>query len=111
MNEIKYRKHIKDNTIRLDASHTGGGNEINVEELIGIEGAKMTAYQNYLGGGMLGAIGSDINFIPKTKKQTKIVEEITEILKRYFHNITNDNDDEWADETFEQNQSKPKSAY
>jgi len=107
----KHKKYIEDNTIRLDASRRGGGIEIDVSEFIGIEGVKMTAYQNYLGGGMLGAIGSDVNLMPSTKKEISKIEEMQESLKRYFHNITNDNEDEWTDETFEQNQLKPISAY
>ena len=49
---------IKDNVLRERLSSRGGGVEIDLTYL-GYKGEKMTAYQNYLGGGMLGAIGND----------------------------------------------------
>ena len=49
---------IKDNVLREQLSSRGGGVEIDLTQF-GYEGEKMTAYQNYLGGGMLGAIGND----------------------------------------------------
>jgi hypothetical protein len=75
----------------------------------------MTAYQNYLGGGMLGKVCSDntIDAYKKTvtdKKRVKL-EEIEDDLKRYFHSLTNHEDDEWENQTFEQNQNMPTSAY
>lgn len=104
--------NIEDNIIRIDASRRGGGIEIDVSELFG-EGCKMSAYQNYLGGGLLGSIQSDINFTP-TKKQGKKVIELAEELKRYFHKITNEEAseyDEWNKMSYEKNQSMPSSGY
>jgi hypothetical protein len=104
--------NIEDNIIRLDAGSRGGGIEIDVSELFG-EGCKMSAYQNYLGGGLLGAIQSDINFTP-SEEQKKVVLEISEELKRYFHDITNEyaaGCDEWNGMSYEQNQSMPTSGY
>ena len=49
---------IKDNVLREQLSSRGGGVEIDLT-YFGYEGEKMTAYQNYLGGGMLSAIGND----------------------------------------------------
>lgn len=103
---------IEDNIIRIDASRRGGGIEIDVSELFG-EGCKMTAYQNYLGGGLLGAIQSDINFMP-SEEQKKDVLKLSEELKRYFHDITNEEAseyDEWNDMSYEKNQSMPSSGY
>ncbi len=104
--------NIEENTLRLDASSRGGGIEIDVSELFG-EGCRMSAYQNYLGGGLLGAIQSDINFTP-SEKQKKDVLKLSEELKRYFHDITNEyaaECDEWNGMSYEQNQSMPTSAY
>ena len=104
--------NIENNIIRLDASRRGGGIEIDVSELFG-EGCKMTAYQNYLGGGLLGSVQSDINFIP-SEEQKKDVLKLSEELKRYFHDITNEyasEYDEWNGMSYEKNQSMPTSAY
>ena len=104
--------NIEDNIIRIDASRRGGGIEIDVSELFG-EGCKMTAYQNYLGGGLLGAIQSDINFMP-SEEQKENVLKLSEKLKRYFHDITNEEAseyDEWNEMSYEKNQSMPSSGY
>ena len=104
--------NIEDNIIRIDASRRGGGIEIDVSELFG-EGCKMSAYQNYLGGGLLGAIQSDINFVP-SEEQKENVLKLSEKLKRYFHDITNEEAseyDEWNDMSYEKNQSMPSSGY
>jgi hypothetical protein len=45
-------------TIRSRISTRGGGIEIDLTTL-GYPGERMTAYQNYLGGGMLGRVCSD----------------------------------------------------
>ena len=104
--------NIEDNIIRIDASRRGGGIEIDASELFG-EGCKMTAYQNYLGGGLLGAIQYDINFTP-SEEQKKDVLKLSEELKRYFHDITNEEAseyDEWNGMSYEQNQNMPSSGY
>ncbi len=97
-------------TLRLQASHRGGGIEIDLSDFgKKYEGQKMTAYQNYLGGGMLGRINNDctIRDWQNDKKLTAIAEQ----LAKYFHNITNHEDDEREAATFEQNQNRPSSAY
>ena len=99
---------IEDTTLRIQASHRGGGVEIDLTEW-GYPGEKMTAYQNYLGGGMLGRIGNDCTIDNWGGDDTLV--EISDNLARYFHNITNHEDDEWESATFEQNQNRPTSAY
>jgi hypothetical protein len=97
-------------TLRLQASHRGGGIEIDLSSLgKKYEGQKMTAHQNYLGGGMLGRINNDCSM--RDWKSDKKLIAISEQLAKYFHNITNHEDDEWESATFEQNQSRPSSAY
>ena len=79
-------------TLRLEASSRGGGIEINLDTL-GFPGEKMTAYQNYLGGGMLGSIQNSDTL----RRQTLTVDDdvaekldaIGEALSRYFHSLTN----------------------
>lgn len=107
-----YKKFIEDNTIRLDASGRGGGIEIDISNYLKIDDAKMSAYQNYLGGGMLGAVQSDCNLDVESlseTKQTKIYK-LADELKKYFFDLTN-HDDEWEHQSFIQNQSMPSSAY
>ena len=104
--------NIEDNIIRLDASSRGGGIEIDVSGVFG-EGCKMSAYQNYLGGGLLGAVQCDINFMP-SEKQEEDVLKLSDELKRYFHDITNEEAsecDEWNGMSYEQNQNMPTSGY
>ena len=69
----------------------------------------MTAYQNYLGGGMLGRVASDCN-IENWKENDELVEIAYE-LRQYFHNVTNPDDSAWESLSFEQNQKLPISAY
>ena len=116
---MKHTQYIEENTIRCEASYRGGGIEINLsgllpnfEEKYGEE-PLMTAYQNYLGGGMLGKINGDTNFDKSllSKKDQKIVDAIQEELKQYFHDLTNHEDDEWENQSYEQNQNMPTSAY
>ena len=105
-----YAQYIEDHTLRIDASGRGGGIEIDCNPLFKIEGAKMSAYQNYLGGGMLGAIQANANFEPRRSDTAKF-ERVAIELKRYFHNLTNHEGDEWEEQSFEQNQNMLVSAY
>lgn len=112
----KQRAYIEEHTLRCEASYRGGGIEISLDDLLktGDDGYCMTAYQNYLGGGLLGKICHSYNFdlekLSKTRQQKVIA--ITEALKRYFHSLTNHEGDEWEEESYEHNQlTKPASAY
>ena len=101
-------------TLRLEVTSRGGGVEIDLSTL-GFEGEKMSAYQNYLGGGMLGAVCVNDTL----RRQTLIVEEsiavkldaIGEQLKRYYHSLTNPEEGEWEHTTYEINQGLPESAF
>ena len=94
--------------LRESISPRGGGVEISLDNF-GYPGEKMTAYQNYLGGGMLGSIGNDCTIESWTldKKLLKIADR----LARYYHEQTRHDWDEWEDASFEQNQLRPSSAY
>ena len=119
MGKLNYRTYIDDNTIRLEASGRGGGIEINLSDLLKINRDTddndylMSAYQNYLGGGMLGRICNSYNFeIDKLSKARQVkVAKMAEVLKRYFHDLTNHEGDEWEEQTYSQNQNMPVSAY
>lgn len=112
MKKLNYLEYIENNTLRCEAGYRGGGIEIDVSELFG-DDCKMSAYQNYLGGGMLGSIQSNCNFdieslsVAKQKQCNELAEE----LKRYFHGLTNHEGDEWEETTYDQCQSRPESAY
>jgi len=102
-------------TLRLEVSSRGGGIEIDLTRF-GFSGQKMAAYQNYLGGGMLGKVSANDtirsqSFYQLTDKQETKLNKIGERLKRYFHDLTNPEDQEWESQSFEQNQNLPSSAY
>jgi hypothetical protein len=101
-------------TLRAEYGSRGGGIEIDLTPF-GIDGEKMTAYQNYLGGGMLGRIDSSNTINAKHKfVELSLQQQIDAIaleLKKYFHSLTNHSDDEWEDATFEENQKRMSSAY
>jgi hypothetical protein len=109
---------IEKNTTKLDYSSRGGGIEITLEDL-GYPDMKMTAFQNYLGGGMLGSISSDCGALGEDGRMYRfhgwqddpVLVEISEKLQRYFHGLTNPDDDEWASDTFEGVQNRAYSAY
>jgi len=92
--------------IRHQISRRGGGVEISLERW-NIEG-KMTAYQNYLGGGLLGRVCSDCN-VPNWQNNKKLLN-ISEALKQWFHNQTNP-DGEWEGMSYDKNQNMPVSGY
>ena len=79
-------KKIENTTLRIQASHRGGGVEIDLTEW-GYPGEKMTAYQNYLGGGMLGSIGNDSTI--RNWRSDSDLSDIANKLARYFHSLTN----------------------
>ena len=99
--------------LRQELSHRGGGIEIDLTPF-GFGGEKMTAYQNYLGGGMLGKICNDCTI--DNWENICIVGgyellDIAEELRKYMHELTNPDEDEWETLSFEQNQELPSSAY
>ena len=101
-------------TLRSRLTDRGGGIEIDLTTL-GFKGEKMSAYQNYLGGGMLGRVSSNDTLQaykkPITEKQKAKLDAIAEQLKQYFHSLTNPSDETWEHRTYEQNQRMAVSAY
>jgi hypothetical protein len=77
---------------RLEVSSRGGGIEIDLTRF-GLKGERMSAYQNYMGGGMLGRICANdtIRAYNKhcTTKQSEKLDKIAERLKQYYHLLTN----------------------
>lgn len=118
MTTIDFTEYFEAHTIRLELSHRGGGIEIDAGDYLGDDyPLNMTAYQNYLGGGMTGSvqgcIEGHLRDYPKSI-QTKALE-LNEKLKHYFYCLSNDevaNWDEWAaSDSYEAQQARPGSAY
>ena len=110
MKEINFEAIV----LRQEISSRGGGIEIDLTTL-GFKDEKMSAYCNYLGGGMLGRICENNTIqaydkVISTKKQLKL-EQIGEALKKYFHSLVNPGEDEWESMSYEQNQEMSVSAY
>lgn len=94
-------------TLRKEVSSRGGGIEISLDTL-GFKGVRMTAYQNYLGDGMLGKVCSDCSL--RDWRQSDKLLEIARQLREYFFNLTNP-DTEWERQSFDVNRNMPVSAY
>jgi hypothetical protein len=109
MNNINFEEI----TLREQISSRGGGIEIDLTTL-GFKGEKMAAYQNYLGGGMLGCICVNDTIRRATlttdEESAKKLDGIGEQLMRYFHELTNP-EDEWTQCSFEDLEQRPTSAY
>jgi len=109
---------ISENVISDDASYRGGTLKIDVSSIFpNVEDAVMGAYQNYLGGGMRGAVIGASMFEPDelSEKDKVIFFELKEKIKRFFHALTSDEEiemnDEWNKMDYEKNQAMPVSAY
>ena len=77
--------NIEDHILRTDVSTRGGGVEISLNQF-GFIDERMTAYQNYLGDGMLGRVANDCT-INGWKDNPKLVE-VAEELRKYFFCLT-----------------------
>ena len=93
--------------LRQQITTRGGGIEIDLTPF-GYKYMKMTAYQNYLGGGILGSIANDCT-LKDWEDDPKLVD-IAKHLSMYFYKLTN-TDDEYEGMSFEDRQSLPTSAY
>jgi len=110
--------NFKEITLRIEASTRGGGIEIDLTTL-GFRGEKMSAYQNYLGGGMLGRVCSndtirhtgDVKNYLMYSSEADALDNIADQLRKYFHDITNPCEDMWENQSYEQNQNNIESAY
>jgi len=105
------RIELSELVLRQELSSRGGGVEIDLSRF-GFKGQKMSAYQNYLGGGMLGKIATNntINAfdLPCTEKQQAKLDKIALRLKKYFFTLQYE---EFDQEQFDSNQKRAVSAY
>lgn len=104
---------FEDHILRQKITTRGGGIEIDLTAY-GFPGEKMAAYQNYLGGGVLGKVSVNDtvrarNVFVEESMASKL-DEIGEALKQYFHALTNP-EDGWESQSYEQNQNMPVSGY
>ncbi len=104
-----YPIHFESITLILKESSRGGGVQISLATFGFPEDAKMAAYQNYLGGGMLGRVGihCDIRDWPDNPALVAIADQ----LRRYYHGLTVQDDDEYVPSSYEFNQKLPSAAY
>lgn len=111
---MKKNINFEDITLRCEVSTRGGGIEISLDTL-GFPGEKMAAYQNYLGGGLLGRVCCNDTVDRKqiTDQKAKKLEAISEQLKKYYFSLTNPDKETspWEHQTYLKNQSMPKSGY
>jgi hypothetical protein len=114
---------IEEHTIDCDISYRGGSLKVDVSDLFetGDEPAVMGAYQNYLGGGIAGAIqtGRMFDISEFTAEDMAVYELLAEACKRYFYDANNGGGDEYMQENvtgseaggYEATQKMPASAY
>jgi hypothetical protein len=105
---MKDQINFEEITLRCKVSPRGGGIEISLDTL-GFKGVKMSAYQNYLGGGMLGKVCSDCEI--EDWEDSEVLSGIAFQLRFYFHNLTNPEEGEWESLSFFKNQEQSRSAY
>ncbi len=89
--------------LREKYSSRGGGIEIDLSNL-GYPDEKMTAYQNYLGGGMAGGIGTDCT-IEDWKGHHKLTKIAEELIKLFAYNMG------YQEESIKDFNNLPLSAY
>lgn len=99
--------------LREKITTRGGGIEIDLTPL-GFDGHRMSAYQNYLGGGMLGSIQvndtirsqeSNVRLQLEFSNRFKRLDEIGKELMEYFYELSG------IDSEFEEIQGRNSSAY
>lgn len=97
-------------TLRCDLSSRGGGFEVNLCNA-GWPGVGMTAYQNYLGGGLLGRIMNSCTI--RDWQDSPELSHIAKELRTVLHSVTNPDpeDQPWESQTLEQNGRMPVSGY
>lgn len=104
----KLRFNVESRIVRSSISNRGGGIEITLDGLNRgkYNGLKMTAYQNYLGGGMLGSISNDCQ--AEHWSNDEYLVRVSDRINRHFFELMFD----YFDENEYQNlQKRSVSAY
>lgn len=121
-NKIADAFEIEAHIIECDVSYRGGTLKVDVSELFPtVDEPVMGASQNYLGGGIAGAISGGAMFSPDelTAKEQAVFHALLERIKQYFYAINNGGGDEYMQEEvtgasaggYRKNQQMPHSAY
>ncbi len=109
--------NIENHVLERDISYRGGTLKVDVSDLFpNVEDATMGAYQNYLGGGIAGAIVGAAMFEPSehSKKEQKVFYALKERIKQYFYKCNAGGGDDYMVEnvnSYQKNQSLPVSGY
>lgn len=100
---------MKFKIVRERIGPRGGGVEIDLKPF-GYDGL-MTAYNNYLGGGITGAIVNSCNIVDW--KENEDLEKIAEELRKYYFKKVTEKEQEFHINSFsyEEMQGRPSSAY
>lgn len=121
-----WMQFISENIINQDVSYRGGSLKFSVKEIFPeVSEPVMGAYQNYLGGGIAGAVQGAAMFSPaelsvdrteaEYNEALETFKEILEAAKRYFYNLNNGGGDDYMQENYgddyDFNQNLPSSAY
>lgn len=109
----KIKEYITSHVIESDISYRGGTLKIDVSELFNINTNNsdepiMGAYQNYLGGGIAGAIqtGRQFDIANFNKKDLALYNKVAEQTKRYFYDLNNGGGDEYMQDNVTGKQAK-----
>jgi hypothetical protein len=96
--------NIAEHITREEYSHRGGGCELDLTAF-GYEDEFLSAYQNYLGGGMLGGVGNSctVEDWRKDEKLVKLAEKLSEYYQERMY------EDEYIDEYNEITDGRPLS--
>ena len=115
---MRKKPRIEDHILRQKVLSRGGGVEIDLTPW-GFEGEMMAAYQNYLGGGMLGRVcvndtirdlASNVRAQLMYNSRYDELDALGEELKRYFFHLTNP-EGTWEEQDYDTNQTLPESGY
>lgn len=115
----KYLNFVRENAFETDISYRGGSLKVDATGLFPSLGrrAVVGAYQNYLGGGIAGAIVGAAMFMPgelTAADEREYFDDVIEACKIHFHELNNGGGDEYMQENYggyEFNQNLPVSGY
>jgi hypothetical protein len=104
---------FKKSVLREEIRSRGGGVEIDLSSF-GFEGEKMAAYQNHLGGGMMGKVCCNDtirshSFYVTSKDLEDKLDKISEALKKFYIELYNEKFG--VDASVEDFENMPVSAY